>query len=211
MSESERYGMSAEPCVFVIDDDPALRDSLKTLLETSGYRVQAYESAVAFLAGDELTARGCVLTDVRMPAVDGLQLQQQLKARGSNLPVILMTGHADVPLAVSAMKAGAIDFLEKPFDDATLVDSVERALAEAQKADATEASTKAARDRMAQLTERERQVLDLLVAGRPNKIIAYELSISPRTVEIHRARVMDKMAARSLAELVRMTLSVAAT
>jgi two-component system response regulator FixJ len=202
--------MSAEPCIFVIDDDPAMRDSLSTLLETSGYPVQTSESAVAFLAGDGHSAKGCVLTDVRMPDMDGLQLQQELKARGSKLTVILMTGHADVPLAVRAMKAGAIDFLEKPFNDEALVNSVNRALAEAQKADATEASTKAVRDRLAQLTEREKQVLDLLVAGHPNKIIAYELSISPRTVEIHRARVMDKMAARSLAELVRMTLGVKA-
>ena len=199
--------MTAEPCVFVIDDDPDMRDSLKTLLETSGYHVRACESAVAFLAGDGPSARGCVLSDVRMPDMDGLELQQQLKARGSKLPVVFMTGHADVPLAVSAMRAGAIDFLEKPFDDAALVNSVNRALQEAQKADATEASTKAVHDRLAQLTAREKQVLDLLVAGRPNKIIAYELSISPRTVEIHRARVMEKMAARSLADLVRMTLS----
>jgi two-component system response regulator FixJ len=202
--------MSAEPCVFVIDDDPGMRDSLKTLLETSGYQVRAHESAVVFLAGDGPSARGCVLSDVRMPDMDGLQLQQELKARGAKLPVILMTGHADVPLAVSAMKAGAIDFLEKPFDEAALVSSVNRALEEAQKADATEASTKAVHGRLAQLTAREKQVLDLLVAGRPNKIIAYELSISPRTVEIHRARVMDKMAARSLADLVRMSLSATA-
>jgi two-component system response regulator FixJ len=202
--------MSAEPCVFVIDDDPGMRDSLKTLLETSGYQVRAHESAVAFLAGDGPSGRGCVLTDIRMPDMDGLQLQQELRARGANLPVILMTGHGDVPLAVSAMKAGAIDFLEKPFDDTALVNSVNRALEEAQKADATEASTKAVHDRIAQLTAREKQVLDLLVAGRPNKIIAYELSISPRTVEIHRARVMDKMAARSLAELVRMSLFASA-
>jgi two-component system response regulator FixJ len=199
--------MTTEPCVFVIDDDPDMRDSLRTLLETSGYQVRVHESAVAFLAGEGPSGRGCVLSDVRMPDMDGLELQRQLKARGSNLPVILMTGHADVPLAVSAMKAGAVDFLEKPFDDTALVNSVNRGLEQAQRADATEASTKAVHERLAQLTVRERQVLDLLVAGRPNKIIAYELSISPRTVEIHRARVMDKMEARSLAELVRMVLS----
>ena len=202
--------MSAEPCVFVIDDDPDMRDSLKTLLETSGYPVSVHESAVAFLASDGPAGRGCVLSDVRMPEMDGLELHRQLRARGSNLPVIFMTGHADVPLAVSAMKAGAIDFLEKPFDDAALVNSVNRALEEAQKTDATEASAKVVQDRLAQLTAREKQVLDLLVAGHPNKIIAYELSISPRTVEIHRARVMEKMAAKSLAELVRMSLSASA-
>lgn len=197
-----------EPRVFVVDDDPAMRDSLTLLLESSGYQAPAYDSAVAFLASGATAEHGCVVADVRMPEMDGLELQQKLKEQGSALPVILMTGHADVPLAVRAMKEGAIDFLEKPFEEAALVDCVKRALEQAQRAGQNDASIKVVRERLAQLTERERQVLDLLVAGRPNKIIAYELSISPRTVEIHRARVMDKMAVRSLAELVRMTLSV---
>ncbi|MBV8800644.1 MAG: response regulator [Alphaproteobacteria bacterium] len=199
--------MTVEPRVFVVDDDPAMRDSLKVLLETSGYTVPVYESAIAFFGSGAPAQHGCVLADVRMPEMDGLELQQRLKERGSTLPVILMTGHADVPLAVRAMKEGAIDFLEKPFKDAVLVESVRRALEQAERAGHSEASAKLVRERLADLTDRERQVLELLVAGRPNKIIAYELSISPRTVEIHRARVMDKMGARSLAELVRMTLS----
>jgi two-component system response regulator FixJ len=200
--------MSAEPIVFVVDDDPAMRDSLKLLLEASGYATHTHESAVAFLAGDAPGRFGCVVADIRMPEMDGLQLQEELQSKNSAMPVILMTGHADVPIAVRAMKAGAVDFLEKPFDDETLLGSVRRALEQAKASGAAEANAKLVRERLASLTEREQQVLDLLVAGKPNKIVAYELSISPRTVEIHRARVMEKMGAKSLAELVRMKLSV---
>jgi len=200
--------MPSEPAIFVVDDDVGMRDSLTILLESSGYRVRAFESAVAFLTSDGPGQSGCVVTDVRMPGMDGLELQDQLRSRQSSLPMILMTGHADVPLAVRAMKAGAVDFLEKPFEDTALLDSVRRALAHVSAAKAADADARIVNERLAQLTERERQVLDLLVAGKPNKIVAYELSISPRTVEIHRARVMDKMAAKSLAELVRMKLSV---
>ncbi|HUJ47276.1 MAG TPA: response regulator FixJ [Rhizomicrobium sp.] len=200
--------MPADLVVFVVDDDAGMRDSLTMLLESSGYHVRAFESAIAFLAGDGPQQSGCVVTDVRMPGMDGLELQEQLRSRQCFLPMILMTGHADVPLAVRAMKAGAVDFLEKPFEDTALLDSVRRALAHVSAAAAADADARTLQQRLAQLTERERQVLDLLVAGKPNKIVAHELSISPRTVEIHRARVMDKMAAKSLAELVRMTLSV---
>ena len=200
--------MTADLVVFVIDDDAGMRDSLTMLLQSSGYRAQAFESAVAFLASDGPQQSGCVVTDIRMPGMDGIELQEQLRSRQSSLPMILMTGHADVPLAVRAMKAGAVDFLEKPFEEAALLDSVRRALAHVSAAAAVDADAKIVHERLGQLTERERQVLDLLVAGKPNKIVAYELSISPRTVEIHRARVMDKMAAKSLADLVRMTLSV---
>jgi two-component system response regulator FixJ len=202
--------MGHDPVVFVVDDDPAMRDSLKLLLESSGYSTQTYESAVAFLASDAHGRPGCVVADVRMPEMDGLELQEELRAKRSALPVILMTGHADVPIAVRAMKAGAIDFLEKPFEDTALLDSVRRALERARATGAADANTKIVQERLATLTERERQVLDLLVAGKPNKIVAYELSISPRTVEIHRARVMDKMEAKSLAQLVHMTLAVRA-
>lgn len=201
--------MSAEPIVFVVDDDPAMRDSLKLLLEASGYSTHTYESAVAFLASDSSDRVGCVVADIRMPEMDGLQLQEQLGSKQSALPVILMTGHGDVPIAVRAMKAGAVDFLEKPFDDEALLGSVHRALEQARASGAAEANAKLIQERLSSLTDRERQVLDLLVAGKPNKIVAYELSISPRTVEIHRARVMDKMGAKSLAELVRMKLSAA--
>ncbi len=198
--------MSIEPVVFVIDDDPAMRDSLEALLESFGYKVLTFGSAPAFLASPALAQAGCVVADVRMPEMDGLELQQRLKEQGSALPVILMTGHAEVPLAVKAMKAGAVDFLEKPFEDSQLVDSVNRALERAKSANEANVSARMAQERLGLLTERERQVLDLLVAGKPNKLIAYELSISPRTVEIHRARVMEKMGVRSLADLVRMTL-----
>jgi two-component system response regulator FixJ len=202
--------MSAEPVVFVVDDDAAMRDSVKLLLESSGFVAHAYESAVAFLASDAPGRIGCIVADIRMPEMDGLQLQEELRAKHSALPVILMTGHADVPIAVRAMKAGAVDFLEKPFDEEALLGCVRRALEQAKASGAAEAGAKIVAERLSSLTDRERQVLDLLVAGKPNKIVAYELSISPRTVEIHRARVMDKMGAKSLAELVRMKLSAAA-
>jgi two-component system response regulator FixJ len=199
--------MSDEPVVFVVDDDPAMRDSLEMLLRSQGLPVSSFDSAVAFLASDAPARSGCVLADVRMPHVDGLELQQRLRETGSALPVILMTGHGDVPLAVRAMKAGAIDFLEKPFEESDLVESVRRGLEHAMRAGEANASVRSVNERLSQLTERERQVLDLLIAGKPNKVIAYDLSISPRTVEIHRARVMEKMGARSLADLVRMTLA----
>ena len=149
------------------------------LLEASGYRAKAYESAVAFLASDAPQSIGCLIVDVRMPDMDGLQLQQELLARHSLLPVIIMTGHGDIPIAVQAMKAGAVDFLEKPFDDDVLLDSVRRALDRATSVIDHANAAKEASTRLTQLTDRERQVLDLIVAGKANKVIAYELSISP--------------------------------
>jgi two-component system response regulator FixJ len=196
--------------VFIVDDDEAVRGSLAALLEAEGYAAEAFESAGAFLASDALGRPGCLIADIRMPDMDGLELQEELVRRGAPLPVIVVTGHGDVPLAVRAMKAGAIDFLEKPYDEAVLLNGIRRALNAAQEASERAAAAQEATARMASLTERERQVLDLLSAGRPNKVIAYELDISPRTVEIHRARVMDKMAAKSLAELVRMVVSAGA-
>ena len=196
--------MSGGMPVYIVDDDAAILDSLKILVESEGYRAVAFASALEFLASDAPAALdGCLIADVRMPGMSGLELQEELNARGAKLPVIIMTGHGDVPLAVSAMKAGAVDFLEKPFDEEALLDSIRRAIEKP----AVDESVRQTLERMAALTPRENEVLDLLVLGRANKVIAYELSISPRTVEIHRARVMDKMGARSLAELVRMVLS----
>lgn len=199
--------MAEAPKVHVVDDDDAVRDSLGLLLESSGFSVKTYDSATAFL--DDLPARasGCVLTDVRMPDLDGLALQRRLVELGIGLPVIVMTGHADVPIAVEALKAGATDFLEKPFNDDQLLAAVRNALAASQRAHDEAAAVAGIVARLASLTPREREVLDRLVAGQPNKTIAYDLGSSPRTVEVHRARVMEKMGARSLAELVRMTIA----
>ncbi len=194
--------------VHVIDDDEAVRHSLAFLFESAGLPVRIYESALAFLATAGELRAGCILTDVRMPELDGLGLQQKLHERGVRLPVIVMTGHGDVPIAVQALKAGAIDFIEKPFDDEALLATVRSALEASHRIREREAETADISARLASLTPRERQVLDRLVAGQPNKTIAYDLGASPRTVEVHRARVMEKMGARSLSELVRMALSV---
>jgi len=200
--------MTQEKTVFVVDDEPEIRESLVMLLETAGYKAKAYESAVAFLASNAPESVGCLIVDVRMPDMDGLELQQELLARHSPLPVVIMTGHGDIPIAVQAMKAGAVDFLEKPFDDDVLLEGVRRALDRATSAVDHANAAKDAAQRLALLTDRERQVLDLIVAGKANKVIAYELSISPRTVEIHRSRVMEKMGAGNLADLVRTVLSI---
>jgi two-component system response regulator FixJ len=194
--------------VFVVDDDPDIRDSLAMLLQASGYQTQAFESATSFLASDAPDSIGCLIVDVQMPEMDGMALQKELVARHSPLQVIVMTGHAEIPIAVGAMKAGAVDFLEKPFDEPVLLDSVRRALDRASTAGDQTKEARTAAARIALLTERERQVLDLIVAGKANKVIAHELSISPRTVEIHRARVMEKMDAGNLADLVRKALSI---
>jgi two-component system, LuxR family, response regulator FixJ len=197
----------AEPIVFVVDDDADVRESLQTLLEASGFQVQTFDSAGNFLTNWAFDGIACLIADIRMPDMDGLQLQEELVRRRAGLPVIIVTGHGDVPLAVRAMKAGAIDFLEKPFDDKLLLGSVGRALEAAKTAQNSAAEAQRAEARIAELTSREKQVLELLAAGRPNKVIAYELDISPRTVEIHRARVMEKMRAKSLAELVRVVVA----
>jgi len=194
--------------VHVIDDDDAVRDSLAVLLDSADLAVRTYDSALTFLAMAASLSAGCILTDVRMPDLDGLALQRRLNEAGVRLPVIVMTGHGDVPIAVAALKAGAADFLEKPFDDERLISAVRAALAASQQAQRQAASTADIIARIARLTPREREVLDLLVAGNPNKSIAYDLGASPRTVEVHRARVMEKMGARSLAELVRMVIAV---
>lgn len=194
--------------VFIVDDDPDIRDSLSLLLQTSGYVTKAYESATAFLGSDAPESVGCLIVDVQMPEMDGITLQKELATRRSPLQVVVMTGHGDIPIAVGAMKAGAVDFLEKPFDEQVLLDSVRRAMERASQAGDHVKEARSAAARLALLTERERQVLDLIVAGKANKVIAHELSISPRTVEIHRARVMEKMDAGNLADLVRKALSI---
>jgi two-component system response regulator FixJ len=197
----------SDEMVFVVDDDADVRDSLCALLESAGVAAEAYDSARAFLDAFQPERPGCLIADIRMPDMDGLELQEELNRRSGALPVIVVTGHADVPLAVRAMKAGAVDLIEKPYDDALLLASVRRALARAQSVREQVAVADAAKARIANLSARERQVLDLLVAGQPNKIIAYELDISPRTVEIHRAHVMEKMEAKSLSDLVRAAIA----
>lgn len=194
--------------VHVVDDDPAVRDSLALLLQSAGISVRVYDSAAAFLNVAPTLDAGCVLTDVRMPDIDGLTLQRQLAVLNPRLAVVVMTGHADVPIAVAALKAGARDFLEKPFDDDRLIGVVKEALAVSQQVHQASEAAEAIVARLATLTHRERQVLDRLVEGEPNKTIAYDLGTSPRTVEVQRARVMEKMGARSLAGLVRMVLAV---
>jgi two-component system response regulator FixJ len=202
--------MAQAATVFVVDDDPGIRDSLAMLLTSSGYQAKSYASAAAFLASETPDAVGCMVVDVQMPEMNGLALQQELAARRFRLPVVIMTGHGDIPIAVQAMKAGAVDFLEKPFDESVLLDGVRRALERAASARDQAPAAMDTKRRLDQLTDRERQVLDLIVDGKANKVIAYELSISPRTVEIHRSRVMEKMAAGNLADLVRKVLSLRA-
>ena len=196
----------ANDVVHVVDDDVDVRKSLGFLLATADFAVRLYESATAFLATEPKDVEGCIVTDVRMPGIDGIEFLRQLKSRGLNVPVIVMTGHADVALAVQAMKEGAADFIEKPFDDQILIDSLRSALNHRSHPIAAHPQSTEIRKNLATLSERERQVLDGLVSGLPNKTIAYDLGISPRTVEIHRANVMSKMGAGSLSHLVRMAL-----
>jgi two-component system response regulator FixJ len=203
--------MAKNQTIFVVDDDEDVRESLAALLEAEGYRAEPYPSAGAFLSSDATGRPGCLIADIRMPDMDGLELQEELVRRKVSLPVIVVTGHGDVPLAVRAMKAGAVDFLEKPYDESLLLQAIGRALNEAGEAAERASAGHMALERLGALTERERQVLELLAAGKPNKVIAYELNISPRTVEIHRARVMEKMHAKSLAELVRMVVTAGGT
>jgi two-component system, LuxR family, response regulator FixJ len=200
--------MPAERRVYIVDDDEAVRHSLSSLLETEGYASIGFAAAGDFLATAGSLARGCVIVDVRMPGMDGLELQRHLAEAGLDFPMIVITGHGDVALAVKAMKAGAIDFIEKPFSAATILASLAAALASAPSSPAAaDPAAAEAMSRLALLWPRESQVLAGLVTGLPNKSIAHDLAISPRTVEIHRARVMDKMGARSLSELVRLALA----
>jgi two-component system, LuxR family, response regulator FixJ len=201
--------MTADADVHVIDDDEAVRESIDFLLRAAGLSVRTYDSATNFLEAAPKIAAGCIITDVRMPGLSGLELLRRLQEMQIGLPVIVITGHGDVPLAVEAMKCGAVDFLEKPFDDDVLLASVRAALNRSEESAALEAERAEIRARIAALTQRERDVLEGLVAGHPNKIIAFKLEISPRTVEIYRANLMTKMKAGSLSELVRMALVAA--
>ncbi|WP_119419147.1 response regulator FixJ [Desertibaculum subflavum] len=200
--------MPPDAVVYIVDDDDAVRDSLHALLESRAFRVESFASGDAFLALVRLAPVGCVVSDIRMPGLDGLQLQSALKARELQLPLMFITGHADVPVAVTAMKAGAVDFIEKPFEEETLLAAIDRAIRLSREAQSRDAETAEMRQRVDDLTAREREVLVCLAQGKQNKVIALELGISPRTVEIHRARVLEKMAARSLSDLVRAALAV---
>lgn len=200
--------MPNEPVVHIVDDDAAIRDSLAFLLDTANLVSRTYESAAALLAHAAQLEPGCIVTDVRMPDMNGLEMVRRLAEIGVRHPVIVMTGHADVPLAIEAVRAGVKDFIEKPFDDDALLASIRGAIADQAQAAEHAGRDTELRDRLASLSSRERQVLDGLVAGQANKVIAYDLEISPRTVEVYRANVMTKMQARSLSELVRMTILV---
>ena len=201
--------MPSEPAiVHVIDDDEALRDSLAFLLRTADLEVMSHASAAAFLDALPLTGLTCIITDVRMPGLRGIDLLRSVRELGIEVPVIVITGHGDVPLAVEAMRFGAVDFLEKPFDDEVLLQSVRAALRQQAGAAKRQSERAGIENRLAALSPRERDVLGGLVAGRANKQIAFELGISPRTVEIYRANLMDKMQAGSLSDLVRMALIV---
>lgn len=199
--------MTVGPQIVIVDDDAAVRDSLQALLEAQGYAVAAFASAEDFLAAPRPVGVGCALVDLRMPGMDGLTLVAKLKSEGASLPMIMVTGHGDVPLAVKAMKAGAFDFIEKPYSNEAIFDAIRRAVEASRQTGFGDVVPAEVRARVDSLTPREREVLDQLVIGSPNKVIAYELSISPRTVEIHRANLMKKMQADSLSHLVRMAIT----
>jgi two-component system response regulator FixJ len=194
--------MTTKGIVYVIDDDEAMRDSLDFLLDSSGFGVTLFDNAQGFLDALSGLAFGCVVSDVRMPGIDGIELLKRMKAQHSSFPILIMTGHGDVPLAVEAMKLGAVDFLEKPFDDDRLIGMIEAAMRQAEPA----AKNEAIAARIASLSPRERQVMEGLIAGLSNKLIAREYDISPRTIEVYRANVMTKMQAGSLSELVRLAM-----
>jgi FixJ family two-component response regulator len=197
-----------EPAAFVVDDDAAVRDSLALLLRSVGLKSESFSSAQDFLEIFDATRPGCLILDVRMPGMSGLELQEQLEKLHSTLPIIFLTAHGDVPMAVAAVKAGAVDFIQKPFRDQDLLDKIQHAIAE----DAQIRKKLADRDdilsRIESLTRREQEVMEMVVDGKANKVIAIDLGLSQRTVEIHRARVMQKMAADSVSQLVQMVMRV---
>ncbi|MFC7538099.1 response regulator transcription factor [Sphingomonas sp. GCM10030256] len=195
------------PLVHLVDDDEAIRRSAAFLLKTSGFGVAVYNSGAALLREVRALEPGCILLDIRMPEMDGLEVQKALREAGCMLPVIIMTGHGDVALAVQAMKAGAVDFIEKPFEKATLLSALDEGQGRLEQSAASGCRREEARDRLKVLTGREREVLAGLVRGLPNKTIAYDLGISPRTVEIHRANLMDKLSVRSLSEALRIAFA----
>jgi two-component system response regulator FixJ len=198
---------SDERIVHLVDDDASVRRSVGFMLKTSGHQVQAYESGVELLKSSSQLERGCILLDIRMPGMDGLEVQQALQEKGVGLPVIIMTGHADVGLAVKAMKAGAVDFIEKPFEKMTLLSSLDEGFRRISQREVTGERRKDAEVKLQALTPRERDVLNGLAHGLPNKTIAYDLGISPRTVEIHRANLMTKLGVRSLSEALRIAFA----
>lgn len=198
----------AEKMIHLVDDDDSVRRSVGFMLKTSGYRVQPYTSGMELLKEAKDLPAGCILLDIRMPGMDGLEVQEALKERGVALPVIIMTGHGDIPLSVRAMKAGAIDFIEKPFEKAVLLDALELGFASLKRSTDSRERARDADIRLQVLTPREREVLDGLAEGLPNKTIAYDLGISPRTVEIHRANLMSKLEVRSLSEALRLAFAV---
>lgn len=200
--------MSPDPTVFVVDDDVAVRRFLSGLIASVGLKVETYASAQEFLDAHEPSRLGCLLLDIRMPGMSGFELQQELVSRNIRIPIIILTGHGDVQIAVQTMKAGAFDFIEKPFNNEMLLDCVQRAVVQSVDADTARVRQYAIMTRMELLTPRERQVLDLVAAGETNKAVARRLDISEKTVEIHRAKVMQKMQAKSLADLVKMVATL---
>lgn len=210
---NREFGLRANPgnsraTIFVVDDDTAVRDSMKMLLRSVGQAVETFGSGQEFFDAYSEDRAGCLILDIRMPGMSGLELQQKLNERHSIMPIIFITGHGDVPMAVEAMQAGAVDFIQKPFRDQDLIDRINQALEKDQNNRAALGERNDIRKRLETLTPREREVLDLVVHGKANKVIAGDLKLSQRTVEIHRARVMEKMQASSLAHLVRMVLEV---
>jgi two-component system, LuxR family, response regulator FixJ len=199
---------SDKPLVMVVDDDTGVRNAMRSLLKSVGLDAMLFPSAQEFLDKYDASQPGCLLLDIRMPGMSGLELQQQLNMRGAVIPVIFMTGHGDIPMAVEAMQHGAFDFLQKPFRDQDLLDRIQRAVIKDGELRKSLGEHNRIRERLASLTPREREVLDLMVKGMQNKAVAQELGVSPRTVEIHRARVMEKMSVQSVAELVHMMMVV---
>ena len=196
--------MPDEPTVFVVDDDQAVRDSLRWLVESVGHKVRTYGSAQAFFDAYDPHQPGCLVLDVRMPGASGIEMQEHLRNTGAEIPIIVITGHADVATAVRAMKAGAVDFIEKPFSDQLLLDHIHRCIERDVERRAEGARSQEVIGRRAQLTPRQRRVMDLVAGGLSNRVIAENLGISLKTVEAHRAKVMEKMRARSVAELVKL-------
>ncbi|AMO69719.1 response regulator [gamma proteobacterium BDW918] len=199
--------MTAEATVYLVEDDDAVRDSLQMVLESVGHKVASYSRADAFLEDYSVDMAGCMVLDIRMPGMNGMELQRQLNARNSILPIIFVTGHGDVPMAVDAMQRGAVDFVQKPYREEELLGKIQQAITADIENRADLEEKHKIRAKLTDLTPRETQVMELMIEGKANKVIAYDLDISQRTVEIHRARVMEKMGVRSLAHLVRMVMA----
>lgn len=199
--------MNDEATVYLVEDDDAVRDSLQLVLESVGHNVEAYSRADSFLEQFSPEMAGCIVLDIRMPGMNGMELQRQLNNRNSILPIIFVTGHGDVPMAVEAMQRGAVDFVQKPYREEELLNKIQQAIAADVEARASLLEKQKIQQKLSDLTPRENQVMELMIEGKANKVIAYDLDISQRTVEIHRARVMEKMTVRSLAHLVRMVMA----